>query len=145
MTERIPMQRGVWKAMQSMGSQRVGHDWATKRATKPWRYYCADYKNCGSTLQSFADYKTAKFLKRQEYQTTLPSSWETYMPVKNQYLELNTKQWMGSKLGEEYIKAANCYLAYLAFMQSTSHEIQGWINHKLELRLLGEISITSAR
>ena len=66
------------------------------------------------------------------------------MPVKNQYLELNAKQWTGSKLEEEYVKTLYCYLAYLASMQSTSCEIQGWMNHMLELRLLGEISITSA-
>ena len=61
-----------------------------------------------------------------------------------QQLEMAMEQWMGSKLGEEYIKAVYCYFAYLASMQSTSCEIQGWMNHKLELRLLGEISVTSA-
>ena len=33
--------------------------------------------------------------------------------------------------------------AYLTSMQSTSCEMQGWMKHKLESRLLGEISITS--
>ena len=28
-------------------------------------------------------------------------------------------------------------------MQSISHEMPGWMDHKLELRLTGEISITS--
>ena len=28
-------------------------------------------------------------------------------------------------------------------MQSTSYEMQGWMNHKLESRLQGEISVTS--
>ena len=40
-----------------------------------------------------------KFLKRREYQTTLPASWETCMQVKMQKLELDMKQWTGSKLG----------------------------------------------
>ena len=35
-----------------------------------------------------------------------------------------------------------CHLAYLTHMQSTSCEMPGWMNHKLESRLLGEISIT---
>ena len=39
----------------------------------------------------------------------------------------------GSKLGKEYIKAVYCHPAYLAYMQSTSCEILGWMNHKLEL------------
>ena len=48
-----------------------------------------------------------------------------------------------SKLGKEYVKAIYCHPAYLTYMQSTSYEIPDWIMHKLELRLPGEISITS--
>ena len=47
------------------------------------------------------------------------------------------------KIGKEYIKAVYCHPAYLTYMQSTSCKLLGWMNHKLELRLLGEISITS--
>ena len=36
-----------------------------------------------------------------------------------------------------------CHLPYLTSMQSTSCEMPGWMNHKLESRLPGEISITS--
>ena len=53
------------------------------------------------------------------------------------------EQQTGSKLGKEYIKAAYGHLAYLTYMQSTSCEMLGWMKHKLESRLLGEISITS--
>ena len=53
------------------------------------------------------------------------------------------KQQTGLKSGKEYIKAVNCHLAYLTYMQSTSCEIPGWMKHKLESRLPGEISITS--
>ena len=49
----------------------------------------------------------------------------------------------GSKLGKEYVKAAYCHLAYLTYMQSTPWEMPGWMKHKLESRLQGEISITS--
>ena len=49
----------------------------------------------------------------------------------------------GSKLGNEYIRAVYCHPIYLNYMQSTSCEMPGWMNHKLESRLLGEISITS--
>ena len=38
-----------------------------------------------------------KFLKRWEYQTTLPVSWETYMQVEKQPLDLDMKQWTGLK------------------------------------------------
>ena len=53
------------------------------------------------------------------------------------------EQRTGSKLGKEYVKAIYCHSAYLTYMQSTSCEIPDWIKHKLESRLLGEISITS--
>ena len=53
------------------------------------------------------------------------------------------EQQTGSKVGKEYIKAVYCHPACLTYMQSTSCEMQGWIKHKLESRLLGEISITS--
>ena len=64
------------------------------------------------------------------------------MQVKKQQLQLDMEQWTGSKLGEEYIKAEYCHPTYL-FMQNTSREMLGWKTHKLESRLLGEISITS--
>ena len=51
----------------------------------------------------------------------------------------------GSKLGKEYIKAVYCNPAYLIYMQNTSWscEMLGWVKHKLDSRLLGEMSITS--
>ena len=58
-------------------------------------------------------------------------------------LEPDMEQQTGSKLGKEYIKAVCCHPAYLTYMQSTSCKTQGWIKHKLESRLPGEISITS--
>ena len=68
------------------------------------------------------------------------------MQVRKQQFELDMDQFIeqtGSKYGKEYIKAPYFYLAYLAYMQSISCEIPGWMKHKLESRLLGEISITS--
>ena len=46
-----------------------------------------------------------KFLRRWEYQTTLPASWETCMQVKKQQLEPDMEQQTGSKMGKEYVKA----------------------------------------
>ena len=48
-----------------------------------------------------------------------------------------------SKLGKEYVQAVSFHPAYLTYMQSNSCEVLGWMKHKLESRLLGEISITS--
>ena len=65
------------------------------------------------------------------------------MQVKKQQLVLDMEQQTDSKLGKEYIKAVHCHLVYLTYMQSTSCEMLGWMKHKLESRLQGEISITS--
>ena len=65
------------------------------------------------------------------------------MQVKNQQVEVYMEKQAGSKLGKEYVKAAYCHPAYLTSMQRTSCEMPGWMKHKLESRLLGEISITS--
>ena len=67
-----------------------------------------------------------KFLKRWEYQTTWPASWEICMQVKKQQLELDMEQQTGSKSGKEYVKAAYCHPAYLTYMQSTSCEMPSW-------------------
>ena len=48
------------------------------------------------------------------------------------------EQQTGSKLGKGHIKAA-----YLTYMQNTSCKMPGWMKHKLESRLLEEISVTS--
>ena len=64
------------------------------------------------------------------------------MQVRKQQLELDMEQQTGSKLEKEYVKVVYCHPAYLTYMQSTSYEMPGWMKHKLEPRLLGEISIT---
>ena len=51
------------------------------------------------------------------------------------------EQWTGSKVGKEY-KAIYSHPAYLTYVQSTSCEMLGWVNLKVESRLLGEISTT---
>ena len=64
------------------------------------------------------------------------------MQVKKQHLEPDMEQWTGSKLRKKCIKAVYCHLDYLTYMRSTSFEMPGWMKHKLESRLPGEISIT---
>ena len=55
------------------------------------------------------------------------------------------EQWIGSKLGKEYVKAVYCHSVYLNYMQSPSCEMLGWIkfSNKLKSSFLGEISIIS--
>ena len=63
------------------------------------------------------------------------------MQAKKQQLEPDMEQQTVSKLGKEYIKAVYCHPVYLTYMQSTSWKTPDWMKHKLESRLLGEISI----
>ena len=65
------------------------------------------------------------------------------MQVKKQQLELDMEQQTGSKSGKEYVKAVYCHPAYLNYMQGILCEMPGWMKHKVESRLPGEISITS--
>ena len=53
-------------------------------------WLCQSLWLCGSQ-------QTGKFLKRWEYQTTLPASWETCIQVKKQQLELYMEQQTASK------------------------------------------------
>ena len=62
------------------------------------------------------------------------------MQVKKPQLELDMEQQTGSKLGKEYVKTIFYHPAYLTYMQGTSWEMLDWMKHKLESRLLGEIS-----
>ena len=83
--------------------------------------------------------QTGKFLKR--YQITFMCLLRDLcggLEATEPYME----QLTGSQLGKEYNKAVYCHPVYLSSMQSTSWETLGWKKHKLESRLLGEISIT---
>ena len=93
-------------------------------------WLCGPQQNCTELL-------------RWEYQTTLSASWEACMRVKKQQLEPDTEQQPGSKLGKEYNTVVHCHSFYLTSMYSTSRKMLGWMKHKLESRLPGEISTTS--
>ena len=86
-------------------------------------YFC--FINYAKVFDCVDHNKLWKFLKRWEYQTTWPASWEICMQVKKQQLELDMEQQTGSKLGKEYVKALYCQLGYVTSMQSTSCEMPG--------------------
>ena len=62
--------------------------------------------------------------------------------VRKQQLELDMEQLTGLRLGKKNDKAVYCHPAYLAYLQNVSCEMLGWMNHKLESTLLGELSTT---
>ena len=142
MSWEIPdVQAGFWRG-RGTRDQIVNIHWIMGKARDFQKniYFCLI--DCTKTFVWLIT-KCGKFLKRWEYQTTLPDSWETCMRVKKQQLEQEIEQLTGSKLGKEYLKAVYCHPAYLTSMQSTSWEIPGWMNLKLESRLPGETSTTS--
>ena len=103
-------------------------------------YFC--FLTMPKPLTMWATTNSGKFLKRWEYQATWSASWEICMQVRKQQLELDMEQQTCSKLGRQYVKAVYCHLGHLTCMQSTSCEMPDWMKHKLESRLLGEISVT---
>ena len=64
------------------------------------------------------------------------------MQVKKQQLEPDMEQWTGSRLGKEYVKAVYCLPVYLTSVQSKSCKMLGWMTHRLDSRLPGEITIS---
>ena len=66
-------------------------------------------------------------------------------PLRNLYAsqEATVRTEHGTTDWFQFGKAVYCHPAYLTIMQSTSCEMPDWMKHKLELRLQGEISITS--
>ena len=65
------------------------------------------------------------------------------MWIKKQQLKLDIEELTRSKLGKKYKKSVYCHLADLTYMQSTSYKMPGWMQHKLQSRLPGEMSITT--
>ena len=129
-------QINIW----STNCQHLLDHWKSKRVPKDI-YFCFIYY--AKTFDCVDHNKLWKFLKIWKYQITWTASSEMSMQFKKQQLELDMEQQTGSKLGKEYVKAAYCHPAYLTYMQSKPCEMLGWMKHKLESRLPGEMSITS--
>ena len=104
---KLPPSAGSWKKQESSRKTSIS---ALLTLPKPLTVWITI--NCG------------KFWKRGEYQTTWPASWETYMRVKKQQLELCLEQLSGSGLKKEYNKFVYCHPVCLTYTQCTSWE--GW-------------------
>ena len=79
--------------------------WITEKARKFQKNICFCFIDYAKAFDCVDHNKLRKILKRWEYQTTWPASWEICMQVKKQQLELDIEQLTGSKLGKEYIQA----------------------------------------
>ena len=116
--------------------------WIIEKATEFQKniYFC--FIDNAKAFDCVDHKKLCKILQEMGIPNHLTCLWKICMQVKKQQLESDMEQRTGSKLGEEYVKAVYCHPTYLTYMQSTSWETLGWMKHKLESRLLGEISIT---
>ena len=104
-------------------------------------YFCfTDYSKAFHWLDHNKQWKILKEIGIPEH---LPASWETCVQVRKQQLELDMEQHTDFKQEKEYVNAVYCYPAYLTYMHSIWLETLGWRKHKLESRLLEEISINS--
>ena len=143
-TEQLPdVQTGFRKGREEPEIKLPISDESSKKQASSKKTFTSTLLTMPKLLTVWITTNYGKFWRRWENQTTLSASWGICMQVKKQQLEPDMEKWTGSKLRKEYIKAIYCHPAYWTYMQSTSSEMPGWMKHKLESRLPGEISITS--
>ena len=87
--------------------------WIIEKAREFQKNIYFFFIDCVKAFDCVDHNKLWKILKEREYQTTWPAFWDICMQVRKQELELDMKQWTGSKLGKEYVKAVYCHSAYL--------------------------------
>ena len=124
----IPDVQAGFRKTRGTRDQIANINWIIKKAREFQKTPTSALLTLPKPLTVWITTNCGKFLKRWEYQTTWPASWEIYMQIKKQQLELDMEQQTGSKWEKEYIKAVYCHPAYLTYMQSTSHEKRraGW-------------------
>ena len=143
MNHEIPnVQAGLRKG-RGTRDQIANIQWIIEKAEEFQKNICFCFTDYAKAFDCVDHNELWKILKEMGIPDHLTCLLRICMQVKKQQLELDMEQQTGSKSGKEYIKAVYCHLAYLIYMQSASSEMLGWMKHKLESRLPGEISITS--
>ena len=122
---KLPDVQGGFRKGRGTSDQIANFSWIVEKTREFQKNIYVCFIDYAKAFDCVDDNKLWKILK-EEYQTTWPASWEIYMQVKKQQLELDMEQQTGSKLGKEYVKAVYCHLAYLTSLQSTSCEMPGW-------------------
>ena len=125
--ERPNVQAGFKKGRQTR-DQIANIHWIIEKSREFQKdiYFCfIDYAKAFDCVDHNKLWKILKEIRIPDHLTCL---------LRNLYagLELDLEQWTGSKLRKEYVKAKYHYPAYLTYMQSASHEMLGWMDHKLE-------------
>ena len=82
-----------------------------------------------------------EFLKKWEYQTTLPVSWGTCMQVKKQQLKVDIDQWTDWKLGKQYIVTGYFCAEYIMWNAGLD-ESQAVIKLQVEIWITSDMQMT---
>ena len=115
--------------------------WITEKAREFQKniYFCfTDYAKAFDCVDHNKLWKILKETRGSDHLTCLLRNWYASQKAIMRTLHRMTCP----KLGKEYDKAAYCHPVCLPYIQSTSCKIQGWMDHKLESRLQGEIPIS---
>ena len=99
--------------------------WSIKKAGEFQKNVYFGFIVYAKAFDSVDHNKQCKIIQEMGIPATWPASWETYVQVRKQQLELSMTQQTGSKAGKEYVKAVFCHPVYLTYMQSTSWEMLG--------------------
>ena len=89
--------------------------WVIRKARVPEKTSISVLLTMPKPLTVWIITNCGKFLKRWEFKTTWPASWEIYTQVRKQQLELDMEQQTGSK-SKERVKAVYCHPTYLTYM-----------------------------
>ena len=139
----VPDIQAEFRKGRGTGDQIANICWIIEKATELQKNICfIDYAKAFDHVNHNKLWKIPKEMGIPDHFTCLLRN---VFAAKKQQLELDMRQWTGSKLGKEYNKTVCYHLVYLTYMQSTSFKMPGWVNHKLESRLQGEIPTTSNR
>ena len=139
--QELPNVQGGFRKGRGTRDQIANICWIIEKAREFQKnvYFCfTDHAKAFGCVDHNKLWKTLKEMGKPDHLTCLLRN----LYADQEATELDMEQ-TGSKLGDEYINAVYCHPAYLTYMQSTSCEMPGWMKHKLESRLLGEILITS--
>ena len=144
MNRDIPDVQAGFRKRRGTREQTANIRWIIRKAREFQKniYFCfIDYAKAFDYVDHNKLWKILKEMEIPDHLTCLLRNLYTGQEATD--LEMDMEQQTGSKQGKEYVKAVYCHSAYLTYMQSASCEMPGWMKHKLESRLPGEISIIS--
>ena len=135
----LPNAQAVFRKGRGIRDQIAEIHWIIKKAREFQKsiYFCfIDYTKAFDCVDHNKSWKILQEMGTPDHLTCL---------LRNLYAGQEAKVRTGHGTMDWFLigKGVHCHPAYLTYMQNTSWEMLDWKKHKLESRLLGEISITS--